>query len=89
MAEGIVYSADTEDELLVFGKKLLRCDGLFVIPALLNDQPFSLLFDSGAAFSKINPSAAALLELPVSRSNPTRPYQSCDLGENKINPPSI
>jgi len=42
-----------------------RFDGLFVVPALLNDQPFKLLFDPGAAFSTIKPSAAALLELPI------------------------
>jgi predicted aspartyl protease len=40
-----------------------RNDGLFVLPAWLNNQPFKLLFDPGTAYSMIKPSVAALLNL--------------------------
>lgn len=42
-----------------------RNDGLFVIPAWLNNQPFKLLFDPGSAYSMIKPSVAGLLNLHV------------------------
>lgn len=40
-----------------------RFDGLFVVPTLLNNQPFKFLFDPGAAYSTIKPSVAKLLDL--------------------------
>jgi len=44
---------------------LFRHDGLFVIPAWLNHQPFKLLFDPGSVYSMIKPSVATLLNLHV------------------------
>jgi hypothetical protein len=41
----------------------LRSDGLFIIPAWLNNQPFKLLFDPGSVYSMIKPSVATLLNL--------------------------
>jgi hypothetical protein len=42
-----------------------RRDGLFVVPALLDNQPFKLLFDPGAAFSSIEPDTATLILRPL------------------------
>ena len=40
-------------------------DGLLVLPVILNERVFRLLFDPGAAFSSVAPNVAAILKLQV------------------------